>query len=398
MVDYCENAEECRRVKLLHYLGEQFTKEQCNKTCDVCCNPCSVEQRDMTSYAKSLLELMKRMGGRHTMLQLINVWRGSQAKAILTAGYNRLSEHGAGKQLTKFDAERLAQQLVRDKYLQEEIVFNKFRGTSITYVRLGHTNLKTPYFMSFRQKLAPIGIAKPVTSPKKQKLTNLLLKELEKVQMYFVKDGIDSQICRQLMKLMCIELPTTPQDLFSDQFTNICPRNLIQRYARKFTETINKFLEEHPEIKTFAPGNVQTLDFHFSPNSAAKNTITNSFPKSKPQPFQKTNRTTNKSYSSNSTNATTNTFTYSTTGARRRGSPATSSQSRSYSSNSSNGYPSRSASSSNSTTRTSRQYSTRGTFNKSSTIKNRPSSIRAVKPKLASKNFSSVLSKGSYKK
>lgn len=410
MVEYCENVHECRRVILMRYLGEKFTPAQCNRTCDVCSNPCSVEQRDMSSYAKTLLQLAKRLGGRHTKLQLVDIWRGSKAKAIISNGYDRLNEYGAGKLLPKYDAENLVLQLARDNYLQEETVFNKVHGTSIIYYRFGNDFLKTPYMMTFRETATPLSTGKS-TNLQKQQLTNVLVRELKKVQKNFVKDGIDKKTCDQLIKLISVELPTTPQEILSAPYLAICARNLLQRYARKFSETVNKFMEENPEIKNFAAGNVQTLEHHFAAakskrgatsttkksNAASTNYSLKSKFASKnayPSTSQRTSTTKptstyNSSSSSygNRSNADNNSFSFTTTGTARRGGKASTGATRTYTPRSTT-----------STTSSNRQYPTKGTFAKSSAARGRGSGIRAVKPKLANKSFSSVLSRGSYNK
>ena len=49
MVGYCENKADCRRVLLLAYLGDDFHRDQCVKTCDTCVAGGTYEAVDMTS-------------------------------------------------------------------------------------------------------------------------------------------------------------------------------------------------------------------------------------------------------------------------------------------------------------------------------------------------------------
>ena len=260
MVNYCENIEECRRVQLLKYLGEKFDKSTCNGTCDNCNNPCTIENRDMTYAAKNIIDLLKSMRGRHTIIQIVSVFRGSNSAAVKKQGFDKLTLHGSGKNIKRPDAERLIQELVKSNHLIEETIFNSFRGTSITYIKPSNIPLPQKYFMKFREKHRLQQNRLSLSSPKKKELTKMLFNELQKVQENYVKNGISNDTCIKLMKLMAIELPSTPQDLLEEKFTDICPKILIQRYGRKFTETINKFMEENPEIKTIVANTGDKID------------------------------------------------------------------------------------------------------------------------------------------
>lgn len=146
VIQYCENRIDCRRSLILHYFGEAFDRRDCNKTCDNCESQKEVVTRDFTDSAKDLLSLrrlkcgiftcvvVKSIHGKITLIQLVDIFRGSASKKSIK--YDNLRLYGSGKTLTRGDAERLAQTLVTQKVLEEFCETNGL-GFVSSYVRVG---------------------------------------------------------------------------------------------------------------------------------------------------------------------------------------------------------------------------------------------------------------------
>ncbi|CAD7697779.1 unnamed protein product [Ostreobium quekettii] len=119
---YAEEQVQCRRVLLLNYFGEKFTKDKCRGTCDLCENNQgkSFHEKDMTEQAKSLVMVVNALRLRATRSYLIDVFRGSMAKKVLKYRDDKLQHHGAGKDLTKTEAERLLGKLLEQNVLEEQ--------------------------------------------------------------------------------------------------------------------------------------------------------------------------------------------------------------------------------------------------------------------------------------
>ncbi|KAI7826800.1 P-loop containing nucleoside triphosphate hydrolase protein [Kickxella alabastrina] len=141
VVQFCENITDCRRQLVLSYFGEQFSGAQCNKTCDNCRKRADVQvpDADLTSEASALVDSVQLLASQKsntTLLQLIDIFKGSKAKRIMDRGDDRLPAFNRGKDLSKTDAGRLCHQLVLRQVLDEQCESNAM-GFVSSYVRLG---------------------------------------------------------------------------------------------------------------------------------------------------------------------------------------------------------------------------------------------------------------------
>ncbi len=62
VVEYCENAIDCRRQQVLQYFGEEFDPDQCGRTCDNCARSGTVEERNVADHVRGLVALMRELG------------------------------------------------------------------------------------------------------------------------------------------------------------------------------------------------------------------------------------------------------------------------------------------------------------------------------------------------
>lgn len=136
VIQFCENRIDCRRQMVLQYFGETFDASLCNKTCDNCETRADVSLVDRSDEAKSVIALLDGLGSgeRITLVQLIDVFRGSGSKKY--AKYTGSSHYGAGRDLSRTEAERLLQNMVAQNVLCQFNVSNAM-GYVSTYVRVG---------------------------------------------------------------------------------------------------------------------------------------------------------------------------------------------------------------------------------------------------------------------
>ena len=175
VVQFCENRTDCRRVQVLNYFNESFTRENCAGGCDNCLSTSSFEVQDMSKYASAAINLVGQIQ-RHnvTLLHCVDILRGAKSKKISDMGHDRLSEFGKGSHLDRGHLERLLYRLLGDNAIYEDNVMNK-SGFANQYLRTGRT---AQDFLSGRRKLklhvrsSPNGKRK-AKEPKKQRGTGV---------------------------------------------------------------------------------------------------------------------------------------------------------------------------------------------------------------------------------
>ncbi|EPX74582.1 RecQ type DNA helicase Rqh1 [Schizosaccharomyces octosporus yFS286] len=140
VIQFCENKSDCRRKQILAYFGESFDRAQCSRGCDICCEEATYIKKDMTDIAAKAIKLIRSLSGKTTLLQLIDVFRGSKGAKIIENGWDRLEGAGDGKSLNRGDSERLFHQLVAEGIFVEKVEANR-RGFVSAYVFPGRQTL-----------------------------------------------------------------------------------------------------------------------------------------------------------------------------------------------------------------------------------------------------------------
>ena len=113
MVHYAETRE-CRRVTLLRYFGEEYTKPSCDG-CDNCLNP--RETFDGTIPAQKFLSCVHRIhaktGFGFGLNHIVDVLRGADTEAIRQRSHNELSTYGIGRELKREAWQAIGRELLR---------------------------------------------------------------------------------------------------------------------------------------------------------------------------------------------------------------------------------------------------------------------------------------------
>ena len=100
MVRYCKSSR-CRRTTILKWFGEHYTPDNCDM-CDNCLGE-KAEKTDVSREAQIFLSAIYRARENATADEIIKILRGSEAKDILAAGYDKLSVYGIGKDTSSKD-------------------------------------------------------------------------------------------------------------------------------------------------------------------------------------------------------------------------------------------------------------------------------------------------------
>ncbi|XP_027334856.1 uncharacterized protein LOC113849276 isoform X2 [Abrus precatorius] len=117
----------CRRKFLLEYFGENFSADRCGN-CDNC--KVSKKERDLSREAFLLMACIHSCNGKWGLNMPIDILRGSRAKKILDAQFDKLPVHGLGKTYPANWWKALGHQLISQGYLKE-IVSEMYRTISV---------------------------------------------------------------------------------------------------------------------------------------------------------------------------------------------------------------------------------------------------------------------------
>lgn len=139
VVMFCENTRDCRRIQLLDYFGDAFTKQECGGTCDNCKNDDHHEVEDVTKYAKAVLQAVM-YHTRLTMIQCTEILQGKKKDK----DDEHQPFHGIAKDMNRYEISRIIARLAFDKALGEE---NRVGGGGIAIQyfivsRLGYMDMR----------------------------------------------------------------------------------------------------------------------------------------------------------------------------------------------------------------------------------------------------------------
>ena len=132
---------DCRRSLQLDYFGEHFTREQClqfkSSACDNCSRATQFKEVDATENCRMCIKAVQHLGeGRSfTMIQLVELLKGSNTKKIVDSGMNNTQFHGHLSSWDRSDIQRLFSKLIIENYLREQITV--IRDIPHTYIKLG---------------------------------------------------------------------------------------------------------------------------------------------------------------------------------------------------------------------------------------------------------------------
>ncbi len=126
LIGYAE-CEECRRIPLLHYFGERYTRENC-ALCDNCLSQ-QQPRTNVTVAAQKFLSCLYRTGQLFGAAYLIDVLRGSKAKKILERHHDQIPTYGIGKELSKPQWLQLSRKLLQENLIIQDPQYGSLKLT-----------------------------------------------------------------------------------------------------------------------------------------------------------------------------------------------------------------------------------------------------------------------------
>src|SRR5881397_1538541 len=152
MVHYAETRE-CRRARLLEYLGERFSQQPCDG-CDNCLQP--RETFDGTIPAQKFLSCVHRIhaksGFGFGLNHVVDVLRGADTEMIRQRQHNDLSTYGIGRDLKRDAWQAIGRELLRLGLV--ECAPGKFATLALTPAGRETLRNRTPITLTKQIKIA----------------------------------------------------------------------------------------------------------------------------------------------------------------------------------------------------------------------------------------------------
>ncbi|MBT8231014.1 MAG: ATP-dependent DNA helicase RecQ [Saprospiraceae bacterium] len=118
IIAYSETSS-CRRKFLLHYFGEQFEEEKCNKRCDNCKNP--KETQDVTNEMHQMLVVIEELKENYGVKILADFMMGKVSKEIKTNNFDNKPKFGKGKEKGELFWHSILRQSILKNFVYKEI-------------------------------------------------------------------------------------------------------------------------------------------------------------------------------------------------------------------------------------------------------------------------------------
>jgi len=234
----------CRRKTILQYFGEEYAKHNCG-SCDICSG--DMEPLNKTRDAQIIMSGIARTREQFPAGHIIDVIRGSKKREVVEPGHDKIKTHGAGKHLSKKDAQRLIDELVAENALEKDHENNERlllteKGRDILFGR-------SP-FTVWRKKTDSAAADIP-RRPEKDDYDSMLFEELRKLRKKLARErGVPPYVVfsDKVLKELCRRKPTTYKDMIA---TNGVGNKKYHQYGKFFQKAIKKHVD----------GGAGTVDF-----------------------------------------------------------------------------------------------------------------------------------------
>lgn len=118
IIAYSETST-CRRQFLLHYFGEQYAVERCNKNCDNCKHP--KEQLLVTDEMHQALTIVQELKENYGVKIIVDFLIGRVSKEIKTVSFQEKKTFGIGKEKGELFWHSILRQAILRNFLYKEI-------------------------------------------------------------------------------------------------------------------------------------------------------------------------------------------------------------------------------------------------------------------------------------
>lgn len=240
MAFFAESSQ-CRRKSLLHYFGENFDEDNCNKMCDNCRNP--RETIDATNSLSTALEIIKLTDGKVDLKHIIHILLGKATQEVKAYKHNLFEYFGIGKE----KSENYWKTLIRFGQINNLIHKNieLYGLLSISKQGLDFLSKPKPVNISLDKEYEPISDADFNTIQIEAVYDKELYRQLKDLQKTVAQEmGLPPYVIFQETSLedMAFKYPITMDEM--ENITGV-GKNKAQKFGIAFIELIADYVQKN---------------------------------------------------------------------------------------------------------------------------------------------------------
>ena len=240
MAFFAESSQ-CRRKSLLHYFGENFNADKCDKMCDNCRSP-----RETEEAADSLIAALKTIqftDGKVGLKHIINILIGKASPEVKAYKHNLNPLFGSGKDKN----ENYWKTLIRYGQINNLILKNIELYGLLSISREGENYLAspTPVHIALDKEYDAISDADFESIQLEAVYDKELYAKLKELQKEVAKDmGLPPYVIFQETSLedMAFKFPITMSEM--ENITGV-GKNKAKKFGKPFIELISKYVDEN---------------------------------------------------------------------------------------------------------------------------------------------------------
>ena len=238
---YFAESSSCRRKSLLHYFGENFQAEDCNKMCDNCRNP--RETKDATTELVQALKVIDYADGKVAIKHIVNILTGTASPEVKAYKHNTHELFGIGKE----KGPNYWKTLIRFGQINNLIIKNIERYGLLSISDEGRAFVSKPSKVELAQdrEFDPVSDADFDKIQLEAVFDKELYTKLKELQKEVAKDmGLPPYVIFQQTALedMAFKYPITMDEMENIQGVG---KNKAKKFGGPFIELISQYVEEN---------------------------------------------------------------------------------------------------------------------------------------------------------
>jgi len=240
MSSFAESSQ-CRRKFLLHYFGETFDADDCNKMCDNCRHP--KELKEVTSEFVLALQAIKETSGKVNMSHIVKILLGKKSQEVLAYKHDNLELFGKGADKDKI----FWKSIIRKALLHDLVEKNIEEYGLISLTEKGAKFIEKP-----RKVELPVDTEFEKVSD--EEFENPELEDMYDEELYNKLKELQRQVAREkslppyvIFQETSLEDMATKYPVTIEELSNISGvgKNKAKKFGKPFVELIEDYVEEN---------------------------------------------------------------------------------------------------------------------------------------------------------